>query len=160
VASQDQRAVFAGTGKRRGRPHPKCRRLRRSPVQRICREPGPLVFVVRLEPSTRECQELRLQMSRDEPDLITGVGLHRDSDGAASHYCKGAAGVVHLDRLKIGREVEDVLGSGNRTGTKPGNTDASWIRVLGNASIPWAAVQLVDEVIKRSGIADLLDCKC
>src|SRR5262245_46311085 len=89
---------------------------------------------------------------------MAAIGLHGDGNRSASHRGEGAI-VIDLNRLQMGWEVEDVLGRRDRPPSEPRDTNASWIRVLRHSLVPSSAVQMLDEVIERCGVANLLNAR-
>jgi hypothetical protein len=56
-------------------------------------------------------------------------------------------------------EIDDVLGGRNRATSKPRDPNASLVGMLRDLSMPGSTMQILDEVIERRRVADLLHCQ-
>src|SRR5438309_7902961 len=95
-------------------------------------------------------------MGRDEPDRLTRIQRHRNSNRAAPHHAESASMIIDLDRLEVSRKFQNVHGRGDCSPGEPRNADMTLIRVRGDLPVP-STLKAVGEVVQRGWVADLLD---
>lgn len=135
VAEDDEPPLLAPAEQVGRRRSDGCR-LHRSPIQRVDGEAGALSLVARSEPKLparirRECQQLRLEVSRDQLDRRP-ANLDACAQRPPAHLQDVGTVVIDLDRVQLGREERDRLDVGRgsrdiyptRMGRWPGSTFA------------------------------------
>jgi len=95
-------------------PDPERRRLGRPPVQGVGGVPGPLRFVLGVEPFPGERQQLGFQVGGREPEPLPRVRPNGDRDGPPPHRALGVALVVVLHPIPTKEDRERLSNLGEQ----------------------------------------------